>query len=38
VALSWILFATEVRGEITEIWWLEGRQFKVGLLNLAQME
>jgi hypothetical protein len=36
LALSWRLITTEILGEITEIWWLEGRQIEVGLLNWAK--
>jgi len=38
LVFCWILFNTEICEEITEIWWLEGRQIEVGLLNWAKIE
>jgi hypothetical protein len=38
LALCWSLITTETWGEITEIWWLEGRQIEVGLWNWGQIK
>ena len=36
VTFSCTFITTEIWQEITEIWWLEGRQIEVGLLNLGK--